>query len=112
MFGHEWDHIIKLFLITGKPELKDLLTELYMKVPSKWEDIGILLGIDDGHLKQIRSNNTSDSTACLREMLRAWLNTVEPPPSWSKLADALEKLGEETLASSIRSKYLWAIPGD
>ena len=33
-----------------KPELKDLLKQLYTKVADKWEDIGILLVIKDGQL--------------------------------------------------------------
>ena len=47
-----------------QPELKDLVKELYSKAADKWEDIGILLGIKDGQLKKIRSDNSSDSSSC------------------------------------------------
>ena len=70
-----------------------------------WEDIGILLGIKDGQLKQIRSDNASDSRSCLREMLRNWLKRADPPPSWSAIAEATEFLGYEDLAAHLRSTY-------
>ena len=88
-----------------KPELKDLLKELYTKASDMWEDIGILLGIKDGQLKQIRTDNVNDSRSCLREMLRTWLNRVDSPPSWSAITEAVEFLGDENLATHLRSKY-------
>ena len=88
-----------------KPELKDLLRELLGKVANDWEDIGILLEIKDGQLKYIKSDNAGDSIACLREMLKVWLSRVAPPPSWSAMADALDTLGHEDIATHIRSTY-------
>ena len=93
--------------VPAKPELKDLLKELYSKAPNMWEDIGILLGINDGQLKQIRTDNAYDSRSCLREMLRTWLSTVDPPPSWSAIAEAVELLGNGNLATHLRSKYMY-----
>ena len=59
----QW-HNIWLLGLPVKPELKDLLKELYTKVADKWEDIGVLLGIMDGQLKAIKSNDGKDSTSC------------------------------------------------
>ena len=87
------------------PELKDLLRELRGKVANEWEDLGILLGINDGQLKQINLDKAGDSKACLREMLRVWLSLVAPPPSWSAMADALDTLGHEDIAIHLRSTY-------
>ena len=81
------------------------MKELYTKVADKWEDIGVLLGIKDGQLKAIKSNDGRDSTSCLREMLRTWLSRVDPPPSWSAIAEAVEFLGYENFASHLRSEY-------
>ena len=81
------------------------MNELCTKAADKWENIGVLLRIDDGQLRVIKSNNTSDSISCLREMLRIWLSRVDPPPSWSAIAGALERLGDENLATHLRSKY-------
>ena len=87
------------------PKLKDLQKELYSKVADKWEDIGIQLDIEEGYLKQIKSDYAGDSKACLREMLRVWLSRVAPPPSWSAMAAALDTLGHEDIATHLRSNY-------
>ena len=90
----------------AKPKLKDLQRELYSKVANEWEDIGIQLDIEEGQLKQIKSDNVGDSKACLREMLRVWLSRVAPPPSWSAMADALDTLGHQDIATHLRTAYM------
>ena len=82
-----------------------LLRELRIKVANEWEDIGIELSLEEGQLKQIKANNPNDSNACLREMLRVWLSHVAPPPSWSAMADAVDSLGHQDIASHLRSMY-------
>ena len=69
-----------------------------------WEDIGILLKIEDGELNRVKSDNDR-SGSCLREMLKIWVRKVNPKPSWSSMAEALEVLGEERLAEHIRKTY-------
>ena len=92
-------------LADTKPKLKDLLKELSLTVANDWENLGILLGIEDGSLKQIKSDYTADSKACLREMLRLWLVQSHIDCSWSGIADALGVLGREDLAEHIRIQY-------
>ena len=87
-----------------QPTLQVVLKELYSRVADKWEDIGVFLGIEDGKLNKIKADN-SRSTSCLREMLREWCKMVDPCPTWTILTDALEALGEEKLALSIKQKY-------
>ena len=84
------------------PELKVLLREL-RRVADEWEDIGIELDIEEGLLRQIKSDNAGECRACLREMLRAWLSRVAPPPSWSEVADALDTLGHQDIATQLRT---------
>jgi hypothetical protein len=86
----------------GTPELKVLLREL-RRVASEWEDIGIELDIEEGQLKQIKSDNAGECNACLREMLRVWLSRVALPPSWSAMADALDSLGHQDIATQLRT---------
>ena len=90
---------------SAKPKLKNLQEELYSKVANEWEDIGIQLDIEEGQLKQIKSDNAGDSKACLREMLRVWLRRVAPPPSWQAMANALDTLGHQDIATHLRTKY-------
>ena len=80
------------------------MKELYSTV-AEWENIGIQLELEDGQLKQIKSDN-GNADACLREMLRVWLNRVAPPPSWSAMADALDTLGHQDIATRLRTVYL------
>jgi hypothetical protein len=87
------------------PTLPYLLKELFSKVASNWENIGVLLEIDDGLLSKIKADNHGESGNCLREMLRVWLKKVDPPPSWSLLVDALKSLGEEKLARELSERY-------
>ena len=88
-----------------KPELKDLLKELYTRASDKWEDIGILLGIDPGRLDAIKTAENHTAQSCLREMLKIWLKGVSPPPSWAAIAEAVELLGDQNLADQLRTKY-------
>ena len=87
-----------------KPTLKDLMRELKMKA-ADWEDIGVELEVDDGTLKQIKTDNPGDSKSCLRELLRKWLSRVDPQPSWASIVEAIEGIGDEELASKLKSKY-------
>ena len=87
------------------PTLPVLLKELLSKVASNWENIGVLLGIDDGPLSKIKADNHGESGNCLREMLRVWLKKVDPPPLWNLIVDALKSLGEEKLAQELNEKY-------
>ena len=98
------DHLILVFL--DKPGLSTLLRELFKKVDSKWENIGILLEIESHNLESIKTAEHHNTQNCLREMLKIWLKMINPPPSWSAITNALECLGEEQLASDLRSKYL------
>ena len=88
----------------GTPPLKDLLKEL-KSVASKWENLGIMLGIDSGILDNIVANNPKNCDNCLREMLKVWLKQVDPPPRWQAVVEALEVLGEPKLASELRQRY-------
>ena len=87
------------------PKLKDLLKELSKKVAAKWHNLGIMLDIDDGELSKVKLDNADNCDDCLREMLNIWLKKVDPKPLWSSMADALDDLGEESLAEHIRKTY-------
>ena len=92
-----------------KPELKDLMTELLNTVSDKWENIGILLGIEPGKLDTIKAAESLPQN-CLREMLKIWLKRVSPPPSWTAIADAVDLLGDQKLADLLRTKYHFRPP--
>ena len=92
------------------PQLKFLLKEL-REVANEWKRIGTLLHIEQGQLMQIKFDNVGDSAACLREMLRVWLSHVAPSPSWSAMADALDILGYQDIATRLRlhDQYMYSL---
>ena len=61
-----------------------------LPVASAWENIGCLLGIPDGRLKQIKHDERSADN-CLREMLNTWL---KQKPTWMALAEAVKPFNE------------------
>ena len=85
--------------------MKDLLTELYTAVPQKWEEIGILLGIEPGKLDAVKMAEHHNPNKCLCEMLKLWMRTTSSPHSWLSVVEALDSVGENALASSLKSKY-------
>ena len=100
------------FCLAVKPELKDLIKELYTRASDKWEDIGILLGIEPGRLDAIKSAENHTAQSCLREMLKIWLKRVSPHPSWTAIAEVVELLGDQSLADHLRTKYHVCLPQD
>ena len=90
------------------PQLKVLLREL-RQVADEWKQIGTLLHIEQSQLMQIKFDNPGDSAPCLREMMRAWLSRVAPSPSWSAMADALDILGYQDIATRLRLHDLYSL---
>ena len=88
----------------GTPSLKDLLKEL-KQVASKWENTGVMLGIEIGILNNIKADNSRSCEDCLREMLKVWLKEIDPPPSWPGIVEALEEVGEPKLARELKQRY-------
>jgi hypothetical protein len=87
-----------------KLELNDLLKEL-CQVAYKWEDIGIQLDIETGKLDAIKTAENNVAQSCLREMLKIWMKRLSPPPSWEAIADALDRVDEQSLAEHLRNIY-------
>ena len=73
-----------------------------------WHTLGIKLGIPDHSLGGIQINYSSYGIGRQRvEMTSNWLK-YDPEPSWSKLASALEEMGNNKMAAKIWNQY---IPG-
>ena len=68
-----------------------------------WFDLGTQLKIPQTELK-ILSQQYSDPTRCLTEMLNIWLDTY-PNASWAEIAIALKYSSEYDLATNLASKY-------
>ena len=78
--------------------LKEVRRLLY-RCASSWYHIGLELDLEIGTLDTIRAMY-SDPRDCLTEMLKVWLKSISPPPTWRYLADALDSgtIGQHALA--------------
>ena len=73
-----------------------------------WHTLGRNLDLQDSSLGAIRIDHSTYGTDRQRsEMISKWL-AYDTKASWSKLATALEEMDNNTLAETIREKY---IPG-
>ena len=69
-----------------------------------WHTLGIKLDLPDQTLKKIKIDYSASGTDRQRqEMISMWLK-YDPEHSWSKLASALEEMGNNTLAAKIRGQ--------
>ena len=64
---------------------------------TEWRDLGLLLGLDNNTLNAISVNKRGHVNNCFTECLVKWLKRVDDvdkvgKPSWSTLADALNKM--------------------
>ena len=62
------------------------------------------LGLKEYELSTIEQNYHGDNERCKLEILSRWLRTAKLP-TWKAVADALQQMGEQAVASKIRAKY-------
>ena len=89
-------------------DLLNVMEEL-ADVRAKWYNIGLGLGLSYVTLDGIKADHSNISD-CLREALKTWLKTYLPPPTWSKVLEALRTkiVGEAKLAAYMEQKYCTA----
>ena len=94
--------------LDSQPELSDLVNEIATKIPSKWKDVGLQLGLDIGELEGIALISPGDTNHCYSHVFTRWKNqnSKTRPYKWSTILWALETqaVGQLSLASTIRSK--------
>lgn len=105
--------VITLFTITSYPatflgvnDLRCVSNEL-LDVSHKWFRLGLELQLRVGTLECVKKDQYQDSSAALLDMLLHWLKKVDPPPTWERLACALESraVGEPQRAEQLRTKF-------
>ena len=74
----------------NKPELREAFKEL-LPVASQWKTIGVLLGLPEHVLDQIKSDEEGVNNQ-LQKMISRWLKQTDSSPSWKDLADAVESV--------------------
>ena len=94
--------------LDSQPKLSDLMNEVAAKIPSKWRDVGLQLGLDQGVLEGIASISPGDTNLYYINVFTRWKNqsSTTHPHTWSTLVQALESpaVGERRLADKIKSE--------
>lgn len=92
------------------PSVSDLdaLHKIFIPIKDDWMEIGKILGLDPATRLQIK-NIDKKPEACLREMLRNYLEKRNPLPMWQELVRAAEGYSQ-AVANSIsrRAEYIRA----
>ena len=75
---------------------------------TNWMELGLVLGLHNHTLMEIRQEHHGNIHYCMRSMIEAWLwqryNVSERGvPSWSVLRAALHEIGEHRIADRIVS---------
>ena len=75
----------------------------------KWKELGEALYIPNTKLGKIIVECNYDSWKCYRAVLSSWLE-ADPTPTWRRFIHALDVIGEQQTADSIR-QYAEALTG-
>ena len=75
-----------------------------LPLAAQWKIIGTMLGIEDHVISRIRAD---EDGVCdrLQELLTVWLKQVDPPPTWTALAEAVEVV-DELRAEEIKTRFV------
>ena len=81
-----------------RPKLKDLYKHVTPCYAAYWEDIGVYLDIEIGHLKVIKRDNPGDTSGCCKDLWKKWLE-VDCDATWEKLFNAIDSAVPSTSTS-------------
>lgn len=90
----------------SEPELSDLLDEVASKVPSKWRQISIQLGLTPEHQECFMALSSNDPIQCFTSVFKVWRSRAIKPYKWSTVIQALRapSVGEVRLAKELTTK--------
>ena len=77
---------------------------LALREVTDWYKVGVALEMKTHKLDEIRVNRMNDVQQCKFSLIDHWLRT-DLEASWTKLASALDEVGEHTSAKHIRTKH-------
>ena len=98
--------VLTMYICYGSGDdskLQDMIKEL-LPVASNWKILGGLMGVQKHVLDKIDQDKNGVYNK-LQEMLSEWLKQIDPPPTWTLIADALSYL-DAARAERIRRLYV------
>ena len=85
------------------PSDQDLMNYVVVKIPTKWKEVGVQLGLAHECLERTEAENRNQHY-CFFDILNKWKKNASPPYTWATLIDTLlqpsvnEKLLAQTLS--------------
>ena len=86
------------------PNLRDLCEYVGAKIPSKWRQFGIFVGVRQEDLDAIQASESQWLRNCFIQVFDKWHNGLTSPYTWEKVAEALESIGEKWLLEELHKK--------
>ena len=98
---------ISFFALVTK-DLDAILNQLELFPKDKWEEFGSKAGLYAPTLSTIGANHRGDCEKCFERCLSRWLERADKvdekgKPTWQRLTDILEEMGNKALADTIRN---------
>ena len=97
------------FLRAGYLSIRDFHDVLMAVLDARrrWYYIGLVLRISPGALDAIQMSEQGNPHGCLRAMIKVWLRSDYPQPTWAALEKALRSpmVGFEDLADQLSRRH-------
>ena len=88
-----------------EPKVQDLMTGVASVITAKWQEMGILLGLEQNDLDTIQLSSNVPKT-CFQQVFACWKQKQCSKYSWTTIYTALTSMNEQRLARAIKEKYL------
>ena len=101
-----------LFVCAGTDTVSrfQFMEAIASKIPSKWERVGVSLGIDQSQLDAIDMHRRGNPLKCFSDVFTCWQqqSTPQSPANWATLVTVLRSnyVGEEELSDTIQNTYI------
>ena len=85
------------------------MNEIATKIPERWKEVGIGLGLDDSDIKRIETDvPTHKSYPCYMEVFGMWKKRITKPYTWETILRTLRTklVDAPSLATSLESQLM------
>jgi len=91
--------------LQNEPELRHFQNLIACKIPRKWQQVGIQLGLEEGELRAFAESAGGDHMHCFTSVFTAWRNRQTRDFSWETVVSVLRTraVGEIRLADEVSS---------
>jgi len=97
--------------LESEPKLSELMNEVAAKIPNKWRDVGLQLGVTHSELEAFASASSPDTNSRFTSVFSAWQKHMNVPYTWTSLIQALKapSVEEIRLAEKLKNRLTGSI---